>query len=133
MTEYPAKAGMGKRVRGRALGAKDGFSVRRDLDRIDGVPSQPDHKFAGQSRAGRVPMPDLTACGVGPAWMQSPGMMPAALMPNVVTPTVTRGVPLADFTVITGFATDAIPVVPAGALPEDGRRTKPSRARVASK
>ena len=38
MTEFPARAGMARRVRGRAVAAKDGFAARYDRDGIKGVP-----------------------------------------------------------------------------------------------
>jgi len=41
MTEFRANAAMGKRIRGRAMVAKDGFSARYDLDRVNGVFSRP--------------------------------------------------------------------------------------------
>ena len=50
MNEFRAAAGMGKSVRGRALVAKDGFSARYDLDRINGVFRRPEHKLAGARR-----------------------------------------------------------------------------------
>ena len=49
-----AAAGMGAKVRGVALVAKDGFSARYDLDRVRGVFSRADHKLAGESYVGRV-------------------------------------------------------------------------------
>ena len=44
---FHARAGMGRKLQGRALVAKDGFSARYDLDRIKGVFSRPEHKLAG--------------------------------------------------------------------------------------
>ena len=46
MTEFPAKAGMGTRVRARVLVATDGFSARHDIDRINGVFSESEHELA---------------------------------------------------------------------------------------
>src|ERR1700689_911730 len=119
MTEFPAKAGMGKRVRARALVAKDGFSARYDLDRIHGVFSRPEHKLAGQSYVGRVLVLDAAKGGVATAWMlyemKSRGVMPAALVLNRVNPIMAQGAALADFTMISGFDLDITKAIPNGA------------------
>ena len=81
MSEFHAAAGMGRRVRGRALVAKDGFSARYDLDRVNGVFSRPEHKLAGQSYVGRILVLDAAKGGVATAWMlyemAARGVMPA--------------------------------------------------------
>ena len=81
---------MGRKLQGRALVAKDGFSARYDLDRIKGVFSRPEHKLAGESYVGRVLVLDAAKGGVATAWMlyemQSRGVMPAALVLNAVNP-----------------------------------------------
>jgi predicted aconitase with swiveling domain len=122
MNEYRATAGMGKRVRGRALVAKDGFSARYDLDRIAGVFCRPEHKLAGQSYVGRVLVLDAAKGGVATAWMlhemSARGVMPAALALNTVNPIMVQGAALADFTMISGFDVDITVVVPNGALVE---------------
>ena len=122
MTEFAAAAAMGKRVRGRALVAKDGFSARYDLDRIAGTFSRPEHKLAGQSYAGRVLVLDAAKGGVATAWMlhemQARGIVPAALVLNTVNPIMVQGAALAGFTMISGFATDITQAVPDGALVE---------------
>jgi predicted aconitase with swiveling domain len=64
-----ADAGMGRRVEGEALVAKDGFSARYDLDRARGVFSRSEHKLAGQSYVGRVLVLDAAKGGVATAWM----------------------------------------------------------------
>ena len=69
MSEYRAAAAMGKRVRGRALVAKDGFSARYDLDRTNGVFSRREHRLAGQSFVGRILVLDAAKGGVAPACM----------------------------------------------------------------
>ena len=97
-----ASAGMGPKVRGVALVAKDGFSARYDLDRIRGVFSRPQHKLAGQSYVGRVLVLDAAKGGVATAWMlhemKARGVMPAALVLNSVNPIMVQGAALADFT-----------------------------------
>ena len=122
MNEFAATAAMGKRVRGRALVAKDGFSARYDLDRANGVFSRPEHKLAGQSYVDRVLVLDAAKGGVATAWMlhemQARGVVPAALVLNSVNPIMVQGAALAGFTMISGFATDITKAVPDGALVE---------------
>jgi hypothetical protein len=119
---FHARAGMGKKLRGQALVAKDGFSARYDLDRIKGVFSRPEHKLAGESYVGRVLVLDAAKGGVATAWMlyemQSRGVMPAALVLNAVNPIMVQGVALADFTMISGFDCDITQAIPNGALVE---------------
>ena len=104
---FHATAGMGRKLQGRALVAKDGFSARYDLDRIKGVFSRPEHKLAGESYVGRVLVLDAAKGGVATAWMlyemQARGVMPAALVLNAVNPIMAQGVALADFTMISGL------------------------------
>src|SRR6266704_2615558 len=94
-----AAAGMGRRVEGRALVAKDGFSARYDLDRARGVFSRPEHKLAGLSYVGRVLVLDAAKGGVATAWMlhemTARGMAPAALALNVINPIMVQGAALA--------------------------------------
>ena len=51
---FHARAGMGRKVQGVALVAKDGFSARYDLDRINGVFSRPEHKRRSWSQGAAV-------------------------------------------------------------------------------
>jgi len=134
MTEFTATAAMGKRVRGRALVAKDGFSARYDLDRIRGVFSREQHKLAGQSYVGRVLVLDQAKGGVATAWMlhemQSRGVVPLALVLNTVNPIMVQGAALADFTMMSGFATDITQCVQNGALVEVDPESDPPRLRI---
>jgi hypothetical protein len=122
VTEFFAVAGMGRRVRGRALVAKDGFSARYDLDRVNGVFSRPDHILAGRSYVGKILVLDAAKGGVATAWMlhemAARGVMPAALVLNRVNPIMVQGAALADFTMISGFDVDITVAVPDGALVE---------------
>lgn len=119
---FKAQAGMGQRVRGRAVVAKDGFSARYDLDRIKGVFSRPGHKLAGRSYVDVVLVLDAAKGGVATAWMlhemKARGVIPAALVLNAVNPIMAQGAALADFTMISGFNTDISLAVPDGALVE---------------
>jgi uncharacterized protein len=122
VSEFHAAAGMGRRVRGRALVAKDGFSARYDLDRVNGVFSRPEHKLAGQSYIGRILVLDAAKGGVATAWMlyemAARGVMPAGLVLNTVNPIMVQGAALADLTIISDFDIDITAVVPNGALVE---------------
>jgi predicted aconitase with swiveling domain len=122
MKEFHATAGMGRRVQGRALVAKDGFSARYDLDRINGIFSRPDHKLAGQSYVGRILVLDAAKGGVATAWMlhemSARDVMPAALVLNRVNPIMVQGAALADFTMISGFDIDITAAIPDNAMVE---------------
>jgi uncharacterized protein len=122
MTTYYAAAGMGRKVEGRALVAKDGFSARYDLDRVRGLFSRAEHKLAGESYVGRVLVLDAAKGGVATAWMlhemQARGVMPAALVLNAVNPIMVQGAALADFTMISGFEVDITAAIENGALVE---------------
>jgi len=107
---FYAAAGMGRKVRARALVASDGFSARYDLDRVRGVFSRPEHKLAGQSYQDRVLVLDAAKGGVATAWMlhemKARGVMPAALVLNRVNPIMVQGAALADFTMLSRFDCD---------------------------
>jgi hypothetical protein len=119
---FHASAGMGRKLQGQALVAKDGFSARYDLDRIKGVFSRPQHRLAGESYVGRVLVLDAAKGGVATAWMlydmKSRGVVPAALVLNAVNPIMAQGAALADFAMISGFDEDITRAIPNGALVE---------------
>jgi uncharacterized protein len=119
---FYAAAGMGAKVEGRALVARDGFSARYDLDRARGVFSRPEHKLAGESYVGRVLVLDAAKGGVATAWMlhemKARAKMPVALVLNTVNPIMVQGAALADFTMISGFDLDITRAVPNGAMVE---------------
>src|SRR5437588_12518512 len=121
-TLFHAAAGIGRRVEGRALVAKDGFSARYDLDRVRGVFSRPEHKLAGESYVGRVLVLDAAKGGVATAWMlhdmKARGIVPAALVLNSVNPIMVQGAALADFTMISGFDRDITAAIASGAMVE---------------
>ncbi len=124
MTEklFYAAAGMGRKVRAKALVAGDGFSARYDLDRVRGIFSRPEHKLAGQSYAGRVLVLDAAKGGVATAWMlhemKARGVMPAALVLNRANPIMVQGAAFADFTMISGFDCDITAAIPNDAAVE---------------
>jgi len=109
---------MGRRVRGTALVAHDGFSARYDLDRLAGTFSRPSHKLAGQSYVGRILVLDTAKGGVASAWMlhemQSRGMAPLAIVFNSVNPILVQGAAFGDLPMLAGFDVDITSLVPHG-------------------
>ena len=119
---FTARHAIGKRVRGEALVANDGFSARYDLDRIRGVFSRPTHKLAGQSYVGRILVLDTAKGGVASSWMlhemQTRGVVPLALVLNSVNPILAQGAAFGDLTLLAGFDADITARVPNGATVE---------------
>jgi hypothetical protein len=119
---FYAAAGMGPRVEGRALVAKDGFSARYDLDRRRGTFVRPEHKLVGASYIDRVLVLDAAKGGVATAWMlhemKARGMIPAALVLNAVNPIMVQGAALAGSTMISGFDVDITQAIPHDAMVE---------------
>jgi predicted aconitase with swiveling domain len=117
-----ARHAIGKRVRGEALVAKDGFSARYDLDRINGVFSRPTHKLAGQSYVGRILVLDTAKGGVASSWMlhemATRGVVPLALVLNSVNPILAQGAAFGELTLLAGFDADITASVPNGATVE---------------
>jgi len=107
---FYAKSGIGPNVTGHALVAKDGFSARYDLDRLQGVFSRPEHKLAGENYNGRILVLDAAKGGVATAWMlyemAARKIVPAALVLNSVNPIMVQGAALAGVTLISGFDED---------------------------
>lgn len=134
MNEFAAAAAMGKRVHGPALVAKDGFSARYDLDRINGVFVRPQHKLVGQSYVGRILVLDAAKGGVATAWMlhemSARGVVPAALVLNRVNPIMVQGAAFAGFTMMSGFDVDITTVVPNGAMIEVDPENQPPSLRI---
>ena len=119
---FTARHAIGRRVRGEALVANDGFSARYDLDRIRGVFSRPTHKLAGQSYVGRILVLDTAKGGVASSWMlhemQTRGVVPLALVLNSVNPILAQGAAFGDLTLLAGFDADITARVPNGATVE---------------
>jgi hypothetical protein len=119
---FYATAGMGQNVKGTALVAKDGFSARYDLDRINGVFSRPEHKLAGESYRDRILILDAAKGGVATAWMlyemAARKIVPAALVLNAVNPIMVQGTALAGMTLISGFDQDITRAIANGASVE---------------
>ena len=122
MNTFTARHAMGERVEGIALVAKDGFSARYDLDRLQGVFSRPAHKLAGQSYRDRILVLDAAKGGVATAWMlhemKARGITPLALVFNAVNPIMAQGAALADLPMLAGFDCDITSVIASGARVE---------------
>ncbi len=116
---FYATAGMGRKLEGKALVAKDGFSARYDLDRVRGVFSRPEHKLAGENYNGRILVLDAAKGGVATAWMlyemSARNIIPAALVLNAVNPIMVQGAALANVTLVSGFNVDITLSIPNGA------------------
>jgi len=119
MKQFLARQAMGRKVRGQALVARDGFSARYDLDRIAGTFSRPTHKLAGESYRDRILVLDTVKGGVASAWMlremASRGVVPLALVFNSANPIIAQGAAFGDITLVAGFDGDITSLVPNGA------------------
>ena len=119
---FTARHAMGAKVTGEALVAKDGFSARYDLNRIDGVFSRPAHKLAGQSYVGKILVLDTAKGGVASAWMlhemRSRDKAPLAIVFNTVNPILAQGAAHGDITMLAGFDEDITAAIPHGARVE---------------
>ncbi|HET9651524.1 MAG TPA: DUF126 domain-containing protein [Usitatibacter sp.] len=119
---FKARHAMGAKVTGEALVARDGFSARYDLNRIDGVFSRPAHKLAGQSYVGKVLVLDTSKGGVASAWMlaemRSREKVPLAIVFNSVNPILVQGAAFGDITMLAGFDEDVTSMIPHGARVE---------------
>lgn len=99
MIRLKCHPGVGARVEGEALVARDDFSARYDLDRINGVFSRPDHALAGQSYVDRILVLNTAKGGVASAWMlhemKARGIAPAAILFNRANTILAQGAALA--------------------------------------
>lgn len=99
--------GMGEKVEGEALVAKDNFSARYDLDRIKGVFSRPDHELAGQSYDGKILVMNTSKGGVASAWMlhemKARNVTPKAILFNTANTILAQGAALAELTMCDRF------------------------------
>jgi predicted aconitase with swiveling domain len=123
--------GIGPRVTGPALVAKDNFSARYDLDRVNGVFSRAAHKLYGESYLGKVLVLDIAKGGVATAWMLHEmavrGKAPLALLLNYANPIMAQGAAHADFPLIDRFDCDITAAIKNGDTvtvePGEGRVT----------
>jgi predicted aconitase with swiveling domain len=100
--------GIGPRVEGEALVARDNFSARYDLDRLNGVFSRPQHALAGQSYKDKILVLNTAKGGVASAWMlhemKTRGVAPLALLFNAANTILAQGAALADMALCDRFS-----------------------------
>ncbi|MEL0105763.1 MAG: aconitase X swivel domain-containing protein [Rhodospirillales bacterium] len=110
--------GIGAKVRGKALVAKDDFSARYDLDRIKGVFSRPAHKLVGENYVDTILILNTAKGGVATSWMlhemNSRGMAPKALILNTSNPIMAQGAAFGDVVLMDRFETDITEAVQTG-------------------
>lgn len=99
--------GTGTEVSGEALVAKDNFSARYDLDRIQGVFSRPQHALFEQSYVDKILVVNTAKGGVASAWMLyemiSRNKAPAAILFNSVNPILAQGTAMANLAMCDRF------------------------------
>jgi uncharacterized protein len=131
-----ARHAMGRKVTGEALVAKDGFSARYDLNRLQGVFSRPAHKLVGLSYVDKILVLDTAKGGVATAWMlhemRSRHMAPLAIVFNTVNTILAQGAALGNITMLAGFDVDVTAVIAHGATLELDPESKTLRVVEAS-
>ncbi len=110
--------GVGPKASGIALVARDNFSARYDLDRLQGVFSRPTHALHGQSYVNTVLVLHTAKGGVATSWMlremKSRGMSPAALLLNVGNPIMAQGAAFAELAFMDRFEVDITEAIRSG-------------------
>ncbi len=110
--------GVGPKASGIALVARDNFSARYDLDRLQGVFSRPAHALHGQSYVNTVLVLHTAKGGVATSWMlremKSRGMSPAALLLNVGNPIMAQGAAFAELAFMDRFEVDITEAIRSG-------------------
>lgn len=115
---YRGHIGIGQKVSGIALVAKDNFSARYDLDRNKGVFSRPAHALCGQSYVDKILVLNTAKGGVATSWMlremKDRGMAPVALLLNASNPIMAQGAAFADLPLVDRFEVDITEVIKTG-------------------
>lgn len=110
--------GIGPKVTGIALCARDYFSARYDLDRNKGVFSRPSHRLHGQSYVGRVLVLLGAKGGVATSWMLREmamrRMAPLALLLNTSNPIMAQGAAFANLSFMDRFPEDVTAAIASG-------------------
>jgi predicted aconitase with swiveling domain len=110
--------GIGGKITGVALVARDNFSARYDLDRINGVFSRKAHALHGQSYVGKILVLDTAKGGVATAWMlremKSRNLAPAALLLNAANPIMAQGAAFAELAFMDRFEEDVTQSIKTG-------------------
>ena len=112
--------GVGPKACGIALVARDNFSARYDLDRLQGTFSRPDHALYGQSYVNMVLVLHTAKGGVATSWMlremKSRGMAPAALLLNYGNPIMAQGAAFAELPFMDRFEVDITRMIKSGSV-----------------
>ena len=102
--------GIGPRVQGTAIAARDNFSVRYDLDYNRGIFGRPGHALYGVSYVGCILVLNASKGGVASAWMlhelMTLGKAPLALVLNDANPVLVQGAAFANLPLVDRFETD---------------------------
>ncbi len=110
--------GVGPRASGIALVARDNFSARYDLNRLEGVFSRPAHALCGQSYVDTVLVLHTAKGGVATSWMlremKSRGMAPVALLLNTGNPIMAQGAAFAQMAFMDRFEVDITSAIQTG-------------------
>ncbi len=112
--------GVGPKASGIALVARDNFSARYDLDRLQGKFSRPDHALYGQSYVNMVLVLHTAKGGVATSWMlremKTRGMAPAALLLNYGNPIMAQGAAFAELAFMDRFDVDITEEIKSGSV-----------------
>jgi hypothetical protein len=120
MTDKTIKGhvGIGTKVRGKALVAKDDFSARYDLDRVKGVFSRPAHKLCGENYVDTILVLNTAKGGVATSWMlhemNSRAMAPKALLLNTSNPIMAQGAAFGNVSFMDRFEEDITDAIKTG-------------------
>lgn len=110
--------GVGPKASGIALVARDNFSARYDLDRLQGIFSRPAHALYGQSYVDKVLVLHTAKGGVASSWMlremKSRAMAPAALLLNYGNPIMAQGAAFAELAFMDRFELDITEAIRSG-------------------
>jgi len=100
-------SGLGPTVTGTALVARDNFSARYDLDRLQGTFSRPAHKLYGQSYVDRILVLQTAKGGVASAWMlremAARGMAPKGIIFDRTNTILAQGAAFAELAMVDRF------------------------------
>jgi predicted aconitase with swiveling domain len=114
---FKAKHAQGDVIEGVCLTAKDGFSARYDLDRINGVFSRPSHKLFGEAYH-KILVLDTAKGGVASAWMlyemRMRNLCPSAIIFNTVNPILAQGAAHGGIAMLSGFDCDITAAIASG-------------------
>ena len=104
---FKCHPGIGDKVEGIVLSAKDDFSARYDLDRIKGIFSRPQHKLSGESYIDKILVLNGSKGGVASAWMLyemcARNVAPKAILFNKANTILAQGAALANLTMCDRF------------------------------